>query len=65
MSQRNESTTPENTTRYDGDASTLSCTANSCDDSELDAVIAAWPDLPDAVRAGILAMVRASAGDQS
>ncbi len=31
-------------------------------DPELAAVVAAWPDLPGAVRAGILAMVAASGG---
>jgi len=29
-------------------------------DSDLQAVVDAWPDLPEAVRAGILAMVRAA-----
>ncbi|NOT01404.1 MAG: hypothetical protein HOP29_12335 [Phycisphaerales bacterium] len=29
-------------------------------DPELAAVVAAWPTLPDAIRAGIVAMVRAS-----
>jgi hypothetical protein len=32
------------------------------DDSQLDAVIDAWPDLPDAVRSGIAAMVKAAHG---
>jgi hypothetical protein len=31
-------------------------------ESDLAAVVAAWPDLPPAVRAGIVAMVRAAAG---
>lgn len=31
-------------------------------DPELAAVVAAWTDLPPAVRAGIVAMVRAAAG---
>src|SRR5262245_10116968 len=30
------------------------------DDPDLAAVVAAWPGLPDAIRAGILAMVRAA-----
>ena len=30
-------------------------------DSDLTAVVSAWPTLPEAVKAGILAMVRASA----
>jgi hypothetical protein len=29
-------------------------------DPELQAVIAAWPGLPDAIRAGIVAMVKAA-----
>jgi len=29
-------------------------------DADLQAVIEAWPTLPDAIRAGILAMIRAS-----
>jgi len=35
--------------------------ARSAENPDLRAVIDAWPDLPDAVRAGILAMVKASA----
>ena len=31
-------------------------------DPELAAVIAAWPELPEAIRAGIVAMVRAAKG---
>lgn len=31
-------------------------------DPDLAAVIAAWPDLPPAVRAGVVAMVRAAGG---
>jgi hypothetical protein len=33
-----------------------------CPDSDLKAVIAAWPVLPDAIKAGILAMVRTASG---
>jgi hypothetical protein len=29
-------------------------------DSDLAAVVAGWPDLPEAIRAGILAMVKAA-----
>jgi hypothetical protein len=29
-------------------------------DSDLAAVVAAWPDLPEAIKAGILAMVKAT-----
>jgi hypothetical protein len=29
-------------------------------DPDLDAVVEAWPSLPDAIRAGIVAMVRAT-----
>jgi hypothetical protein len=32
-------------------------------DPELQAVIAAWPTLPEPIRAGILAMVKASAAN--
>jgi len=32
------------------------------DDPGLAAVVEAWPDLPEAIRAGILAMVRATSG---
>jgi hypothetical protein len=31
-------------------------------DPDLTAVVAAWPDLPKAIRAGILAMVKAASG---
>lgn len=31
-------------------------------DPELAAVVAAWPDLPPAIRAGVLALVRAAGG---
>ncbi|NOS99622.1 MAG: hypothetical protein HOP29_03240 [Phycisphaerales bacterium] len=34
---------------------------NDRTDPELAAVVAAWPTLPDAIRAGIVAMVRAAA----
>jgi len=33
----------------------------SHDDPDLAAVVDAWPDLPEAVKAGIVAMVKASA----
>jgi len=36
-------------------------TADQCDDPRLAAVIEAWATLPEAVRAGIAAMVNASA----
>jgi len=32
--------------------------------AELQAVVNAWPDLPEAVRAGIVAMVEASVADE-
>jgi hypothetical protein len=31
-------------------------------DPDLDAVIAAWPNLPPAIRAGVLALIRATGG---
>ena len=31
-------------------------------DADLAAVVAAWPNLPDAVKAGIVAMVKAAGG---
>ena len=36
--------------------------ADSPPDEDLRRVIAAWPALPEAIRAGILAMVKAAAG---
>ena len=39
---------------------TKSATRPLPEDLDLAAVVSAWPNLPDAVRAGILAMVRAS-----
>jgi len=33
-----------------------------CPDSDLKAVVAAWPTIPEAIRAGILAMIRAAGG---
>ena len=35
----------------------------SHEDYDLDKLICAWPDLPDAVKAGIVAMVQASPGN--
>ena len=32
---------------------------------DLAAVVAAWPELPEAIKAGILAMVRAASGSQT
>ena len=37
--------------------------AEALADPDLAAVVKAWPELPRAVRAGILAMVRASGGE--
>jgi hypothetical protein len=36
--------------------------ANAHIDPDLQAVIERWPDLPDAVKSGIVAMVRAAGG---
>jgi hypothetical protein len=33
-------------------------------DSDLAAILAAWPKLPEAIRAGILAMVKATSGSR-
>jgi hypothetical protein len=33
-------------------------------DADLQAIIEAWPKLPEAIRAGILAMIRAAGGQQ-
>jgi hypothetical protein len=33
-------------------------------DPDLAAVVAAWPELPEAIKAGILAMVKAAAGSE-
>jgi len=37
-------------------------TKTAHDDGDLQAIIDAWPTLPDAIRAGILAMVKAAGG---
>lgn len=66
-------TPPENKVKTEGaDESGAKCGALSSDsvpnptlakpdDPELAAVVAAWPDLPPAIRAGVLALVRAPA----
>jgi hypothetical protein len=41
-------------------ADTAPATAHATDDAELSLVIARWRDVPDAIRAGIVAMVKAS-----
>ena len=41
---------------------THSATPNLPTDPELAAVVAAWPDLPPAIRAGVLALVKAAGG---
>ena len=62
-----ESITDQSTTTYnDGSATPASnpdtLDGNSPGDPDLAAVVEAWPDLPDAIRAGIVAMVEAAAG---
>ena len=37
---------------------------NGSDDPDLAAVVAAWPELPEAIKAGILAMVKAASGSR-
>ena len=37
---------------------------NSQGDANLAALVAAWPDLPEALRAGIMAMVKAASGKE-
>jgi hypothetical protein len=44
--------------------STLLPTDTCQNDPDLAAVVAAWSDLPEAVRAGIVAMVKAASGSQ-
>jgi hypothetical protein len=39
-------------------------TSEAAVDPDLAAVVDAWPNLPDAVRVGIVAMVKASAGSK-
>ncbi len=48
----------------DGSAGDPPSAPQTPDDPELAAVVEAWADLPDAVRAGILAMVRAAGGER-
>ncbi len=57
-----DSTTAEIDNTCDGTSDGLgSCLAILDEnDPELAAIVRAWPDLPDAVRAGILAMIEAS-----
>ena len=38
---------------------------SNADDPDLTTVVEAWPDLPEAIKAGILAMVKAAAGKMS
>jgi hypothetical protein len=40
----------------------LSLTRNSQNDPDLALILERWPTLPDAIRAGILAMVQATGG---
>ncbi len=65
MSRRPDSIAPETTTVYDDTPETPASNHDSLteNDPDLAAVVEAWADLPDAVRAGIVAMVRASASD--
>jgi len=67
----NERTQPRQTHATPRHASAPTATQRKADESraapdvaalpsELAAVVAAWPSLPDAVRAGIVAMVKAS-----
>ena len=41
-----------------------SCQAHDTIDPGLAAVVAAWPELPEAIRAGIVAMVKAASGSE-
>jgi hypothetical protein len=45
-------------------ASGLASASDVTDDPDLAAVVAAWPKLPEAIRAGILAMVKAASGSE-
>ena len=44
-----------------GSAAQIEPPLNGPDDPDLAAVMAAWPDLPEALKAGIVAMVKAAA----
>jgi hypothetical protein len=57
--------TPENTVKTDVSETAGSATGSAPNEkrtipSELKAIIDAWPDLPEALQAGIVAMVRAA-----
>ena len=56
------STAKSNTSKPDQATTSNSTSSQQPNDPDLAVVIGAWPELPDAVRAGILAMVKASKG---
>jgi len=60
-----DSTSPENTNTYKGSTERASANASSSprnqpQDPDLERVIAAWPDLPEATRAAVVAVVKAA-----
>ena len=55
---------PPDTCESEPNSVALSGPPNPQNDSGLAAVVASWPKLPEPVRAGILAMVRASCNDR-
>ena len=61
-----ESVTSETTSTYDKSDLRLPASLPEIlkNDPDLGAVVAAWPDLPKAIRAGIVAMVRAAKNDE-
>ncbi len=61
-----DSIAPEAATVYDDTQESPASNPDSLteNDPDLAAVVAAWADLPNAVRAGILAMVRVAGGDE-
>ncbi|MCH7685408.1 MAG: hypothetical protein IH899_01785 [Planctomycetes bacterium] len=63
--ERTDDSTGNNVIQGQGGAESGAVGAQSAlMDPDLRAVIEAWPELPDAVKAGILAMVRAAGGER-
>lgn len=60
MSPSGNSTTTDSVTPCDTDPASARSRISSQSDPELQRVIDAWPTLPSALRAGVLAMVEAA-----